>query len=91
MPGDGDLTWRADVTSDSGDEHQCETTAMGTDQTIAQSDLPQAGQSIERTVIIASACAAGTYSLDGSASADGEVVAEASKSFTLGLSWLPAD
>lgn len=84
---DGDLTWRADVTSDGEDKDSCEGTNMGADQTVDEDDIPDLGESLERTVNLASGCVAGSYSIDVVATVDGEDIAEASMSFQVNLSW----
>ena len=88
---DGDMTWRADVTSDGSDQDSCEGTNMGVDHTIDEDDLPALGDSIERTANLASGCVPGTYSLDVTATVDGEEVAAASMSFQINLSWSPGN
>ena len=87
---DGDLTWRADITSDGEDKDSCEGANMGADQTVDEDDIPDLGESLERTVNLASGCAAGTYSIDVVATVDGEDIAEASMSFQVNLSWSPS-
>lgn len=92
MPNDdGDLTWRADVTGDGDDRDSCEGTNMGVDNTIDEDDIPDLGESMERTVNLANGCIAGSYSMDVTASVGGEEVASASKSFQINLSWSPVD
>lgn len=84
---DGDLTWRADVTSDGSDQDSCEGTNMGADNTIAEDDIPELGESLERTVNLATGCTAGSYTMEVTATVDGEEVASASTSFQINLSW----
>ena len=92
MPNDdGDLTWRADVKSDGEDQDSCEGANMGADNTIAEDDIPELGESIERTVNLASGCAAGTYRMKVTATVNGEGVASASTSFQINLSWSPGN
>ena len=88
---DGDLTWRADITSDGNDKDSCEGANMGAANTIDEDDIPELGTSIDRTVNLASGCTAGTYSMEVTATVDGEEVAAASTSFQINLSWSPAD
>lgn len=88
---DGDLTWRADVTSDGDDKDSCEGTNMGAVQTIDEDDIPDLGESIERAVNPAGGCTAGTYNLEVTATVDGEEVASASTSFQINLSWSPSE
>ena len=64
---------------------------MGAVQTIAEDDIPELGESIERTVNLASGCTAGAYSIDVVATVNGEDVAEASTSFQINLSWSPTE
>lgn len=92
IPNDeGDLTWRADVTSDGDDQDGWEGTNMGADNTIAEGDIPDLGESIERTVNLASGCTAGSYTMEVTATVDGEEVAEASQTFQINLSWSAGD
>lgn len=64
---------------------------MGADNTIAEGDIPDLGESIERTVNLASGCTAGSYTMEVTAAVDGEEVAEASQTFQINLSWSAGD
>ena len=88
---DGDLSWRADVTSDGDDKDSCEGANMGADNTIDEDDIPDLGESIERTVNLATGCVAGSYTMEVTATVDGEEVASASESFQINLSWSPGN
>ncbi|MCY3733793.1 MAG: hypothetical protein OXG42_05890 [Chloroflexi bacterium] len=88
---DGDLTWRADITSDGNDQDSCEGANMGVDNTVDEDDIPDLGTSLDRTVNLATGCTAGSYTMEVTATVDGEEVASASESFQINLSWSPGD
>ena len=88
---DGDLTWRADITSDGNDQDSCEGANMGADNTVDEDDIPDLGTSLDRTVNLATGCTAGSYTMEVTATVDGEEVASASTSFQINLSWSPGD
>ena len=88
---DGDLTWRADITSDGNDQDSCEGANMGADNTVDEDDIPDLGTSLERTVNLATGCTAGSYTMEVTATVDGEEVASASESFQVNLSWSPGN
>lgn len=88
---DGDMSWRADVTSSGNDQDSCEGANMGADNTVAEDDIPGLGTSLTRTVNLTTGCPAGSYTMEVTASVDGEEVASASTEFQVNLSWSPSD